>query len=164
MNVLLVSLPGIYPSFPAVGLEMVAQGLREKGYFPTIINGHLEIVEFLDGRLLLSVCRQNLWDLFYASLVYPGAKVGLQSRSVLRMLTAQSQGYQFTEDELVTIASGIAGFNRHLTRRIPRVCRAIPDRIQRSEQSAAVGQIFRPGGQGDVGASCLHTGGGSKRA
>ena len=118
MNVLLVSLPGIYPSFPAVGLEMVAQGLREKGYFPTIINGHLEIVEFLDGRLLLSVCRQNLWDLFYASLVYPGAKVGLRSRSVLRMLTAQSQGYQFTEDELVTIASGIAGFNRHLTRRI----------------------------------------------
>ncbi len=118
MKVLLISLPGIYPSFPAVGLELIAQGLREKGHVPTVINGHLEIVKFIDGRLLLSLCQQNVWDLLYAFLVYPNAKVGLRSKSVLNMLTSPSQSYQFAGDELVKIACAIAKFNLHLIRRI----------------------------------------------
>jgi hypothetical protein len=118
MKVLLVSLPGIYPSFPAVGLEMIAQGLREKGHSPAVINGHLEIIKFIDGRLLRSLCQQNIWDLLYSFLVYPDARVGLRSKSVLTMLTTPSQGYQLTEDELVRIASAIGRFNHHLIRRI----------------------------------------------
>ena len=118
MNVLLISLPGIYPSFPAVGLEMIAQGLRTEGHRPTVINGHMEIVEFIDGRLLRSLCQQNVWDLLYSFLVYPKANVGLRSKSVLTMLTSPSQSYQFKEDELVRVTSAIARFNQHLIRRI----------------------------------------------
>jgi hypothetical protein len=117
-SVLLVSLPGIYPSFPAVGLEMVAQGLRGRGHTAAVINGHLDAIRFLDGDLLLRLCQQNIWDLLYASLVYHKARVGLASKAVLRMLTAQDESYGLSEDELLRATSAVLRFNRHLMGRL----------------------------------------------
>jgi radical SAM superfamily enzyme YgiQ (UPF0313 family) len=123
MSILLLSLPGTYPSFPAVGLEIVAQRLKEKNHAVTTIQGHLEIVEFLDETLLRMLCQQNMWDLLYAHLVYSNPDIGLRNRKVLSLLTDSSQSYRIAEDELIVIASAIARFNRYLLRRIAGIPR-----------------------------------------
>lgn len=120
MNLLLMSLPGIYPSFPAVGLEMTAHGLREMGHAPAVVNGHLEMARFMEPRLLRTLCLQNIWDLLYAFWVYPKAKVGLRNKSVLKMLTDPAQSYQFSEEDLIRVTSAVSRFNRQMMNRLAR--------------------------------------------
>lgn len=118
MSVLLVSLPGTYPSFPAVGLEIVAHGLRARGHAVRLVYGHLDIVAHVGGTLLRTLCRENVWDLLYAHWVYPEARVGLRSGRVVKMLTDPADDFRFSEHELAATARGLARFNRDMARKL----------------------------------------------
>ena len=111
MSVLLISLPGTYPSFPAVGLEIIAAQLRKLGHRVKILNGHLHVLSHIRPELIRRLCLLNAWDAVYANLVYRGQKVGLSDSLIKARIMASDGDYPITSDELKRLRSGVVDFN-----------------------------------------------------
>lgn len=114
MKVVLSSLPGIYPSFPAIGLEIVAHSLRKCGREVEVVNAHLDLCRYMDLRLLRKVCIADIWESFYGNLVYPGKNVGLSNEALVDLLCDPHGGYGFTKHEIDLVRKAISRFNVHI--------------------------------------------------